>query len=120
MAKGVYEMTEDSGWITLPLASGITPNSDSVIPQYRKIGEAVYLRGGVKGITGDDTTIGTLPADYRPTRTFHFVQNKTASGDVPMIARWKVETSGAITMSFCEDQPTASHWFAIDTSFLVN
>lgn len=118
--KGVYEMTADSGWKTLPLASGITPNSDAVIPQYRKIGEAVYLRGGIKGITGDNVTIGTLPAGYRPTRVFHFLQNKTASGNVPMVARWKIESDGDIVMSFCEDQPEATHWFALDTSFLVN
>lgn len=118
--KGVYEMTADSGWKTLPLVSGITPNSDSVIPQYRKIGEAVYLRGGVKGIANDGTIIGTLPEGYRPTRVFHFLQNKSASGGVPMIARWKIETNGNITMSFCEDQPEATHWFGLDTSFLVN
>lgn len=118
--KGVYEMTEDSGWITLPLASGITPNSDSVIPQYRKIGEAVYIRGGVKGIANDNTLVGTLPAGYRPERVVHFLQNKSASGGVPMIARWKIETNGNITMSFSYDQPEVTHWFALDTTFLVN
>lgn len=118
--KGVYEMTEDSGWKTLPLASGITPNSDSVIPQYRKIGEAVYLRGGVKGIVNDGTIVGTLPEGYRPTRVFHFLQNKSASGGVPMLARWKVETDGKIIMVFAESQSEAAHWYALDTSFLVN
>lgn len=118
--KGVYEMTEDSGWKTLPLARGITPNSDSVIPQYRKIGEAVYIRGGIKGIVNDDTLVGTLPAGYRPTRVFHFLQNKSASGGVPMIARWKIESNGNITMLFSYDQSDATHWFALDTSFLVD
>lgn len=118
--KGVYEMTEDTGWKTLPLATGIVPNSDSVIPQYRKIGETVYIRGGIKGITGDNITIGTLPAGYRPTRVFHFLQNKTASGGVPMVARWKIETNGNITMSFSYDQPEATHWFALDTVFLCS
>lgn len=118
--KGVYDMTADTGWKTLPLASGITPNSDSVIPQYRKIGEAVYIRGGVKGIVNDNTLIGTLPAGYRPTRVFHFLQNKTASGNMPMIARFKVETDGDIVMSFSYDQPESTHWFALDTTFLVD
>jgi len=118
--KGVYDMTADSGWKTLPLASGITPNSDSVIPQYRKIGEAVYLRGGIKGIVNDNTLIGTLPAGYRPERVFHFIQNKTASGNMPMIARWKIESDGDIIMSFSYDQPEATHWFALDCNFLVD
>lgn len=118
--KGVYEMTADTGWKTLPLKSGITPNSDSVIPQYRKIGEAVYIRGGIKGIAGDNVTVATLPVGCRPERVFHFLQNKSASGGVPMIARWKIETNGDITMVFSEDQSTATHWFALDTTFLVN
>lgn len=118
--KGVYDMTEDTGWKTLPLASGITPNSDSVIPQYRRIGEAVYLRGGVKGIVNDSTLVGTLPADCRPTRVVHFIQNKSASGGVPMIARWKIETNGNITMVFSYDQSDATHWFALDTNYLVD
>lgn len=118
--KGVYEMTEDSGWKTLPLKSGITPNSDSVIPQYRKIGEAVYIRGGIKGIAGEDVTVATLPVGYRPTRVYHFLQNKSASGGVPMIARWKIETNGDITMSFSYDQPEATQWYALDTNFLVD
>lgn len=118
--KGVYEMTADSGWKTLPLASGITPNSDSVIPQYRKIGEVVYLRGGIKGIVNDNTLIGTLPAGHRPTRVFHFLQNKTASGNTPMIARWKIESDGDIVMVFAENQSEATHWFGLDTNFLVD
>lgn len=118
--KGVYDMTADSGWKTLPLASGITPNSDSVIPQYRKIGEVVYIRGGVKGIVNDNTLVGTLPAGYRPTRVVHFLQNKTASGNVPMAARWKIESDGDIIMVFSESQSEASHWYGLDTSFLVD
>lgn len=118
--KGVYEMTADSGWKTLPLKSGITPNSDSVIPQYRKIGEAVYIRGGIKGITGDNVVVATLPVGHRPTRVYHFLQNKSASGSVPMIARWKIESDGDIVMVFSEDQPAATHWFALDTNFLVD
>ena len=117
--KGVYEMTADSGWKTLPLASGITPNSDSVIPQYRKIGEAVYIRGGIKGVVNDSTIVGILPEGYRPTRVVHFLQNKSASGGVPMIARWKIETNGNIIMVFSETQSEATHWFALDTTFLV-
>lgn len=118
--KGVYEMTADSGWKTLPLASGITPNSDSVIPQYRKIGEAVYIRGGIKGVVNDSTIVGILPEGYRPTRVVHFLQNKSASGGVPMIARWKIETNGNIIMVFSETQSEATHWFGLDTSFLVD
>lgn len=118
--KGVYEMTEDSGWRTLPLASGITPNSESVIPQYRKIGEAVYIRGGIKGIVNDNTIVATLPAGFRPERVFHFIQNKTASGNVPMIARFKIESGGNIVMMFAENQPESTHWFSLDTSFLLN
>lgn len=118
--KGVYDMTADTGWKTLPLASGITPNSDSVIPQYRKIGEAVYIRGGVKGIVNDSTHVATLPEGCRPERVYHFLQNKSASGGVPMVARWKIESNGRIIMLFSYDQVESTHWFALDTTFLIN
>lgn len=115
----VFDAT-DTGWVGLTLASGVVAYAPTQIPQCRKIGKTVYIRGGVKGIVNDNTLVGTLPAGYRPTRVVHFLQNKTASGNTPMAARWKIESDGDIIMVFSETQSEATHWYGLDTSFLVD
>ena len=37
-----------------------------------------------------------------------------------MVARWKIESNGRIIMVFAENQSEATHWFALDTTFLIN
>lgn len=110
----------DSGWLNLPLSTGIEAYATTQIPQYRKIGKTVFIRGGIKGIVNDSTHVATLPEGCRPERVYHFLQNKTASGGVPMVARWKIESNGRIIMVFAENQSEATHWFALDTTFLIN
>ena len=62
----------DSGWINLTLNSGWTMNDyASEIPQYRKIGNIVYLRGLVNATTAAGNIIATLPAGYRPAGYFN-------------------------------------------------
>lgn len=36
------------------------------------------------------------------------------------VARWKIESNGRIIMVFAESQSEATHWFALDTTFLIN
>lgn len=56
----------DSGWIDLTLNSGWSYQYDTDKPQYRRIGNVVYLRGLVDGTASAPTTIGELPVGYRP------------------------------------------------------
>lgn len=118
--KGVYEMTEDSGWKTLPLATGIIAYSDAQTPQYRKIGPVVYLRGAVKGITTLSKIIGTLPEGFRPSKAKAYVQNTSAQDSYPHFTRVLAQADGDIEIQYSTNDISATTWFRIDTEFLVD
>lgn len=61
----------DTGWIDLPLTSGITNYNGYAPAQYRKIGSMVHVRGLVTN-AGTATSIGTLPVGFRPTAQVMF------------------------------------------------
>lgn len=113
----------DSGWIDLPLKTGIQKYSDAQAPQYRRVGNAVYLRGAVKGIKAVKTIIGTLPTAYRPTKVVSFTQNMSMSGGLANIARWQIQTDGDIEMQYNDypwEESDGTEWYAIDANFLNN
>lgn len=128
ISDGVYKIceyllpkVEDSGWKNLPLANGISIYSSAQQPQYRKIGNEVWLRGAVKGITGDKTIIGTLPTGFRPTKVVSFVQNMSMHGGFANIARWQIQLDGDIEMQYTDhpfSELSGEDWFAIDANFL--
>lgn len=51
----------DSGWVELTLESGVTAFSDGTKPAVRKIGNCVYMRGAIFGLSANRKTIATLP-----------------------------------------------------------
>lgn len=64
----------DSGWLDLPLTTGITAHSATNFPcRYRKIGNRVYVCGCVVGVTAMDTVVATLPEGFRPSKSFYNV-----------------------------------------------
>ena len=113
----------DSGWIALPLASGISAYSTAQSPEYRKVNETVFIRGAVKGVVKDKTIIGTLPAGFRPNKVVSFTQNMSVTSGIANIARWQIQTDGDIEMQY-DDYPyeeyDGSEWYPLDVSFLVN
>ena len=114
----------DSGWIDIPLASGITAYSSNTIPQYRKRNGVVYLRGAVKGITARGTTIGTLPSGYRPVNYEHnYTQLTTTQEYSANFTRLKIATTGEIVMSDISSGINATYdsgnWYPIHTSYLA-
>lgn len=112
---------KDSGWKNLSLATGVVAYSAAQVPQYRKIGNVVYLRGACKGFTANDTVIAVLPAGFRPPVLHSFPQNTSKSNDVPMFARWSIKTNGEIVMQNTEiNTPTVENWYPIATQFLVD
>lgn len=114
-------LRHDTGWVDLPLKTGISAYSSAQFPQYRRINNTVYIRGAVKGITGDKTIIGTLPSGYRPTKVVSFVQNMSMHGGLANIARWQVQLDGDIEMQYTDhpfSELSGDDWFALDASFL--
>ena len=62
----------DTGWINLTLNSGWSMNDyNSEFPQYRKIGNIVYLRGLINATSAAGTIITTLPNGFRPSGYFN-------------------------------------------------
>lgn len=85
----------DSGWIDLSLATGITAHSVANFPcQYRKIGNKVYVRGCVVGVTTMDTVVATLPEGFRPSKSFY---NTTAT-NAGKTDTFNVRTNGEIKL----------------------
>lgn len=114
---------EDTGWITLPLASGITAYNEANTPQYRKIGNLVVIRGTVKGITARNTVIGTLTEGFRPTKANPYVQNTSlGAGNYATQTRLTVTTTGDVKLEAISDNAvfSADKWFPIATMYLVN
>ena len=75
-----YLELDDTGWMTLPLASGIGQHDVTNFPcRYRKIGNRVWVEGCVNGFAEIEKVVATLPEGYRPSKSFYF-QNATNGG----------------------------------------
>lgn len=61
----------DSGWLDLTLKTGWSFQYETDKPQYRKVGKVVYLRGLVDATASAGTTLGELPAGFRPVGQFN-------------------------------------------------
>lgn len=106
----------DSGWLDLPLATGITAYSDAQKPRYRKIGNEVFLSGVYRGVTGENVTIATLPSGYRPSKKII-----VACASVGQIfTKLTIETNGEIILNRASIEPLISeNWHSIACSFTV-
>lgn len=117
------DVIADTGWITLPLATGITAYNESNIPQYRKIGDLVVIRGTVKGVTARNTVVATLPEGYRPTKANPYPQNTSSiTNGIATMSRVVVTTTGEIQIQGITDGASygADKWFPIATMYLVD
>lgn len=108
--------TTDSGWLDLPLATGITAYSDAQKPRYRKIGNEVFLSGVYKGVTASNITIATLPAGFRPTKKIIF----TAAAVGQIFDKFEITTSGEIVYNRSTLEPiTEINWHSIACNFAI-
>jgi len=86
----------DSGWINIPLASGVSVGTISGTPKYRKLINKVDIKGSFAFSKGTGSTLlGTLPEGYRPPEQFYFFAPLGGT----RIARFYINTSGQI---YCE------------------
>ena len=114
----------DSDWITLTLSGDVIQYDAAIPPQYRRIGNKVYLRGAVKNITTSGTTIAILPEGYRPTMTHNYLQLTSIQGGSPNFTRMKVTTAGVLMLESISTGITATYhedrWYPIHTSYLID
>lgn len=83
---------QDTGWVKLTLASGIT-NDTVNIPAIRRIGSTVYYRG-TANTKGAVAKIFDVPAGFRPTAAVH-ADLPMQSGTVTEFTRVYIENNVA-------------------------
>lgn len=107
----------DSGWGNLPLAEGITAYNEEQIPRYRRIGNEVFLSGVFKGVTANNTVIGTLPEGFRPSKKIMFATPSISQ----CMSRISITADGVITHERATVEPLAmSNWHSIACNFTID
>ena len=107
----------DSGWIDLPLDTGISAYSEAQKPRYRRVGKEVFLSGVFKGITESNTNIATLPNGYRPSKKII-----VAVGSVgQIISRISIDVDGVISYNRSTIEPiVAENYHSVACTFNVD
>ena len=107
----------DSGYGSLPLASGVTAHDSTNFPcRYRKIGNVVYVEGCVKGFTEIQKVVATLPEGFRPNKSFYSIQASNSSNT----DTFNVRSNGEIKRVACTlPDPAATDYHFINFSFIT-
>lgn len=108
----------DSKWIQCSLLNSVVQYATGQELSYRQIGNVVYVRGAVKGITALNTVITNLPTGLRPA-----VNHPIAMpGSGNRFNRFLVSTSGDLRFENTSFGGTlsADDWYPINTSFLTD
>lgn len=87
----------DSGWIPISFNSGWGAHASSYTdPEYRKIGNQVYIKGLIKRTSGTDNTVFTLPVGFRPKKSGVFTSKQEGGGpDIYITNFGRVSTTNA-------------------------
>lgn len=103
-------------WETLPLLNGAVAYNASQTPQYKKIGNHVFIRGVFKGIT-ERVVIAQLPVGFRPSQRIILCYPRTGYA----VTKFEIETDGTIKYVGFGDAINANTWFSFsDTNFFTN
>lgn len=115
----------DSGWQVLPLESGIDVHDGSfaVTPQYRKIGNHVFIKGHINTAipSGSSKLIATMPEGYRPVFGTHYDICKCGGA---RIGRFYCSSTGNLAVEWIYTingaQYTSAVWIQLDMDYLVD
>lgn len=118
----VSNFMADGGWINFTLESGATAFDNTVKPAVRCIGNRVYLRGAIKGLTTTGSTICTLPVSYRPAMDHIYTTAAVdTSGNVNDTIVIRISASNGTVKLYAKSGTIASvNMISIATSFLAN
>lgn len=79
------QLLEGTGWIALPLASGITKLNEANKPMYKKTGDDVTLQGIAMGVSTGGTVIGTIPNELKSRSQVALPCRYGSNGDIATI-----------------------------------
>lgn len=114
---------KDSGWKNLTLNSTCTTGGYSGTPQYRKIGNHVYIRGSVS-VTASSSTLllANIPEGFRPSSFFY----KTNMAGGNCVWRQTIGETGNINCEWIIDMVAGSKktsgtiWLELNIDFLID
>ena len=114
----------DSGWQVLPLSDGVTvADTDfAVTPQYRKIGNHVFIKGHVKcSVPSGGILIGVLPEAYRLPHGTHYDIGECGG---QRVSRIYADANGNLKCEWIQNIAggafTNETWIQIDMDYLVD
>ena len=117
----------DSGWMPLTLENGITAHDASfaVTPQYRKIGNHVYIKGHIYTSipSGGSKLIATIPEGFRPVSGTHYDICECGG---QRLGRFYASSTGnlavewVIAVASTSGQYTGVGWIQIDMDYLTD
>ena len=118
----VSNFMADGGWINFYLESGATAYDSTTTPAVRCIGNRVYLRGAIKGVTASGKTICTVPVAYRPAIDHIYTTSANdASGNVNDTIVMRISASNGTVKLYAKSGTIAStDMISIATTFLAN
>lgn len=105
----------DTDWQNITVNAGFA--ASAAVPQYRMIGDVVYLRGAFAstGITSANTayTVGTIPAAARPSQTI--VYTGSSSSATPTSTKISISSAGALVLTV----PTTGSSYYINFTYPI-
>jgi len=107
----------DTGWVTLSLLGAAVPFGSDSIPRIRRIGNAVYLEGAIKGLTAGNVDVATIPAEFLPQ---YNRQHVNIFGSAGPTSAWQVQP-GAGTIKFLgvsSGTISATSWLVMTNNWL--
>lgn len=110
---------QGGGWAYIPAASSAFPSTGTA-PQFRVIGDTVYLRGRTWRTSGTDTTGYTLPTHARPvTGTVNLICRY--SGSSSQVLQVAIATNGNIVFSSSlANGDSTTNWVSMDNISYLN
>lgn len=120
------DSVEDTGWLPLTLEDGITAHDGSfaVTPQYRKIGNHVYIKGHIYTSvpSGGSKLIATMPDGFRPPIGTHYDLGECGG---QRVARIYSNSGGNLAVEWVANigssgQYTGVGWIQIDMDYLTD
>ena len=115
----VNAATDDSGWIDLPLTNGVLPFLEDYPPQYRRIGNQVFIRGRITNATQETTYAATLPVGFRPV-DYSPRWIAPCNGTVYVRMYLNAGTGNIVVETMSDGNYPADRWIYINYSFLID
>lgn len=104
----------DTGWVTLTLLNGVKLLTEGYNLQVRRVGNTVYMRGRITGLTEHPTTIAILPQQFRPRDGYSFRFIVPSNGGTNAVFVFNPD-SGTVILDFTSDgQVPAERWFSFN------